>query len=314
MRNGIVIIFLLFALFQVCLCGEPATQEDGLLSRFLTVQYDNSSIGTILAVVSFFVWAVIMVLFISNEVQSTETSKSDFVRDVEYQQLSGSKTSGWSDEILAALGASEQLDASLLATDKKADVLTAKIDAPSKSKKFSTFNKRQSRLNPRLDRRQTYTAAERRTDDEGENRLTQILRAARNIAPSITEIVPAISGLSSAVNEVSGMVSDLSTSMTSRVARLYENTNIQDCLLQTVCYLSVSPSNFIESRNLQLKIPFQKRSFSGRSDELSNSDCQVFECTAATVGHRLYTVYRGVSGLAERLSSNEDENNENKIE
>jgi len=292
---AIFAIFIVF--FQICLCEEEKEEkeENNPLSRFLTFSFNNTSVGAGIAVVSFFAWALIVVIYISSLATSSAVGKSDFVRDVEYQQLPGSQTSGWSNEILAALDAAVSKQP---ATNKKADVLTSKIDAPTTSA-YSTFKKRQSRLNPKLDRRYLgiQNPAQRRTDDDSESQFTKILRAARNMAPSFNQVIPAISGLSTVLSDIPEIVSEVSTSMSSRAARIYEDTNLQDCLLQTICYVSASPSNFIESRGFR----------SRRSDDLSTSDCQVFECTAATIGHRMYTVYRGVSGIAERLSTNNSE-------
>lgn len=117
-----------------------------------------------------------------------------------------------------------------------------------------------------------------------------------------------------ATSKMSDTFSMMSEAVSGGIDRVATDSNLQDCVLQTVCYLSAPTSNSIGRRFVNenrrpwdwaennAAIPTtrsQRRQQSSRSDkdDISSKDCEVFGCSAVTFGHSVFKLYRTASAV-----------------
>jgi len=137
------------------------------------------------------------------------------------------------------------------------------------------------------------------------------LSAALSSLPSL----PTLPNLQ-ASSKMSDTFSRMSDAVSGGIDRVATDSNLQDCVLQTVCYISAPTSNSIgrrfaggqsrvgdgrggEENNAIPSSRSQRRRQSSRSDkdDISSKDCEVFGCSAVTFGHSVFKLYRTASSV-----------------
>jgi len=132
-----------------------------------------------------------------------------------------------------------------------------------------------------------------------------------SISNSISEGTSNLSNLLTATIDASKSALQMSSLLTGGIERVASDTNFQDCLLQTVCYLSAPSSDKMDKRYLKSEVEGRRRrKKAGKKidknksvEDLSSSDCEVFECTTVTMGHNMLMLYRKVTALTDSFNS-----------